>query len=79
VVRWLNDMLIRYGYGITASHNDKNEKRGLLNYITPVFFHLKSFFRSLKSRMNRKLYYTCKYALLALVLWGLVHLTIGRP
>ena len=62
--RALNHVLIRYGYGITASHNEVTEKRGLLNHVTPVFFHLKAFFRGLKSRMNRRVYYACKYALL---------------
>ena len=73
IVRALNQLLIRYGYGITASHNEKHEKRGLLNYITPVFFHLKAFFRGVKARMNRKLYYACKYALIGALVWAAFH------
>ncbi len=70
-MRWFNQFLIDHVYGITASHNEAGEKLGALNRITPVFFHLKSFFRGIKVRTNRKLYYAGKYALLGLLIWSL--------
>ncbi len=69
VLRGFNQFLIDHVYGITASHNEKDEKLGILNRITPVFFHLKRFFRALKTRTNRKVYYAGKYSLLALAIW----------
>lgn len=71
VMRFINQFLIDHIYGITASRNDRTEKSGLLNRVTPVFFHLKRFFRSIKTRMNRKVYYACKYALIGVICWAL--------
>ena len=68
-VRWFNQFLIDHVYRITASHNEKDEGRGLLNRITPIFFWSKHFFRGIKKRTNRKLYYAGKYALFLLLAW----------
>lgn len=67
----INQFLIDHVYHITASHNTADEKPGVLNRITPVFYHLKSFFRGIKTRMNRKVYYAGKYALIGLIVWAL--------
>ena len=72
VLRALNQFLIDKVYGITASHNEKNEGRGALNRVTPIFFWCKGFFRGIKKRTNRQLYYACKYALAGAALWFLV-------
>lgn len=69
VMRGINQFLIDRVYRITASHNEPDEKPGALNRFTPVFFHLKAFFRGLKQRTNRKLYYAGKYTLAAALLW----------
>lgn len=69
VMRWFNQFLIDHVYGITASHNEVDEKPGALNRVTPIFFHLKKFFRGIKSRVNRKLYYAGKYTLAVLLVW----------
>ncbi|MEX1024901.1 MAG: aspartyl/asparaginyl beta-hydroxylase domain-containing protein [Planctomycetota bacterium] len=74
VMRGFNQFLIDRVYGITASHNEANEKPGALNRVTPVFFHLKSFFRGIKTRVNRRLYYAGKYALLGLCVWAAIEL-----
>lgn len=71
VLRGLNQFLIDHIYGITASHNEVDEKPGALNRITPVFFHLKRFFRGIKKRTNRKVYYAGKYALFGLAVYFL--------
>lgn len=69
VMRAINRFLIDHVYRITASHNEADEKPGALNRVTPAFLHLKRFFRGIKSRVNRKLYYTGKYALVCLLAW----------
>jgi len=71
LMRGFNQFLIDHVYHITASHNAADEKPGALNRITPVFFHCKAFFRGIKTRMNRKLYYASKYTLAAVLVWAL--------
>ena len=68
-IRWLNDFLIKHVYHVTGSHNEATEPKGALNRITPVFHGLKRFFRGIKGRVNRKLYYGVKYALGACLLF----------
>lgn len=71
-MRGLNQFLIDRVYRITASHNEADERPGALNRITPVFFHLKAFFRGIKTRVDRRLYYAGKYALIALTVGSLL-------
>ncbi len=71
-VRWLNEFLIRYVYRITRSRNDMGESGGLACKVTPILLHAKKFFRGIKERVNRKLYYTVKYILFAGLLFALV-------
>ena len=70
VLRAFNQWMIDHAYGITASHNEPDEKPGALNRFTPYVFSLKKFFRGLKKRLNRKVYYTGKYALFGLLIWA---------
>jgi len=72
-MRAFNQFLIDRVYRITASHNEADEKPGALNRVTPVFFHLKAFFRGIKKRTNRRVYYAVKYALVVGLLVGLYY------
>ena len=71
VMRAFNQFLIDHVYGITASHNEADEKPGALNRFTPIIFSIKGFFRGIKTRVNRKVYYTGKYVLFGLLVWAL--------
>jgi len=72
IVRAINAIMIKWVFRITRSQNEQDEKPGLLNNLTPIFFRLKHFFRAIKRRSNRKLYYAVKYTLVVgLLVWVL--------
>lgn len=71
LMRGINQFMIDHAYGITASHNEPDEKAGALNRFTPYVFGLKKFFRGIKKRTNRKLYYAGKYTLFGLLVWAI--------
>ena len=72
VVRAFNQFLIDHVYRVTRSRNDAGESAGMLNRITPIFVGGKKFFRGIKERSNRRLYYTVKYSLFGTLLWFVV-------
>jgi beta-hydroxylase len=71
-VRWLNNFLVRYVYGMTRSRNELSESEGLFGKVTPALHVLKKFFRGIKERVNRKAYYTVKYILFGGLLFMLL-------
>ena len=63
-LRWLDEFLIRYVYRSIRSRNDMTET-SVVGKVTPLLLCLKKFFRGIKRRSNRKVYFTVKYLLFA--------------
>jgi beta-hydroxylase len=71
VMRALNRFIANYVLRVTASQNVPSERLGLVNYLAGWVHQLRQIFRRAK-RANRRLYYTVKYALYAVVAWFLL-------
>jgi beta-hydroxylase len=69
VMRGLNRFIAGYVLRVTASRNVPSERIGLVNQISGGVHRLRQVLRRAK-RKNRRLYYTVKYALWAVVLYA---------
>jgi len=79
VMRALNRFIAGYVLRVTASRNVASERIGLVNQISGGVHRLRQVFRRAK-RANRRLYYTAKYALWAVILYAVfVRVLIHAP
>ena len=79
VMRALNRFIANYVLRVTASQNVPTERVGLVNRISGGVHRYRQVLRRVK-RANRRLYYTAKYALWAVLLYAvfLRHVHLGR-
>jgi beta-hydroxylase len=68
VARGLNRLIANHLLRVTASRNEASERLGLVNRVAGFVHQLRMVFRRAK-KMNRRLYYTVKYALYAAIVW----------
>jgi len=75
VVRSINRFVTNHLVKLTAAQNTGTEKVGALNKVSGFVYKLKEFFQAVK-KVNRPLYYTGKYALIAGILSLIVFVSI---
>jgi beta-hydroxylase len=71
VMRAMNRFISQHVLRITASRNEPSERLGLVNRVAGSVHRLRMVFRRAK-KMNRRLYYTVKYALYAALAWAIL-------
>jgi len=67
-MRALNRFVAHHVLRVTSSRNEATERLGLVNRVAGGIHSIRMVFRRAK-RMNRRLYYTVKYALYAVLAW----------
>ncbi len=68
VMRWFNAFVTRHIVKATATQNTDAEKVGIVNRVSSLVYGLRNFFQSVK-RINRRLYYLLKFALIITVVY----------